>query len=223
MSLKIRTIIAFVFILFFIKIMDIRYLKTQESMNRIELTNCTLKNSHSICFMNKLFCHPGYSGRSCSNKQIPPNPWYTDDCPNLKELITFNIDMPIEMISKGEKCKSKAIRNGLTECAYLCFSHPDVGVAQIPVALWKIFQQNEASVWKGSTNRNDRGKEHLEGFDQYNSVPSNLGNFIEVGSGPFTQTQYLISRNFEKISLLDPGANNYIKTHLVVCTKITVY
>jgi hypothetical protein len=38
-----------------------------------------------------------------------------------------------------------------------------------------------------------------------------LGNFIEVGCGPFTQTQFLKKKNFEKISLLDPGIDYYLK------------
>lgn len=36
------------------------------------------------------------------------------------------------------------------------------------------------------------------------------GNYIEVGSGPYTQTQFIINKNFEKITLLDPGASEYV-------------
>lgn len=181
-------------------------------MRRIATKKCHVNNSHSTCFLNKLFCHPGYTGVDCSTRQIPANPWYTDDCPNLKESITFRIDMPIDMISKGKTCKNQEKINDLAECAYLCFSHPDIGVAQIPIVLWKLFQQNEAEVWHDmlfGNSSSDRGKEHLQGFDQYKSLPINLGNYIEVGSGPFTQTQFIIDRNFKKISLLDPGAEGY--------------
>lgn len=38
-----------------------------------------------------------------------------------------------------------------------------------------------------------------------------MGNYIEVGSGPFTQTQFIIDRNFKSISLLDPGIEGYLK------------
>ncbi len=37
-----------------------------------------------------------------------------------------------------------------------------------------------------------------------------MGNYIEVGSGPFTQTQFIINRNFKSISLLDPGIDAYL-------------
>ena len=37
-----------------------------------------------------------------------------------------------------------------------------------------------------------------------------MGNYVEVGSGPFTQTQFIIKRNFKTISLLDPGIPAYL-------------
>ena len=37
-----------------------------------------------------------------------------------------------------------------------------------------------------------------------------MGNYIEIGSGPFTQTQYIIDRKFDSISLLDPGIDAYL-------------
>ena len=44
-----------------------------------------------------------------------------------------------------------------------------------------------------------------------------MGNYIEVGSGPFTQTQFIINRKFNKISLLDPGIDGYL-TDVPGCT-----
>ncbi len=38
-----------------------------------------------------------------------------------------------------------------------------------------------------------------------------MGNYIEVGSGPFTQTQFIINRTFEHITLLDPGIEGYLR------------
>ena len=59
-------------------------------------TFCEPKNN-SVCFIGKRFCHPGYTGNMCDQKLIPANPWYTADCPNLKQDITFDIKMPLEM------------------------------------------------------------------------------------------------------------------------------
>jgi len=53
-------------------------------------------NKHSVCFIGKRFCHPGYTGELCDEKLVPANPWYTADCKNLKQDITFDIDMPLE-------------------------------------------------------------------------------------------------------------------------------
>lgn len=116
---KLFLFIVFVFIFcfcFHVKNSDKCFDEIREPMRRIATKKCHVNNSHSTCFLNKLFCHPGYTGVDCSTRQIPANPWYTDDCPNLKESITFRIDMPIDMISKGETCKNQEKINDLAEC-----------------------------------------------------------------------------------------------------------
>jgi SAM-dependent methyltransferase len=145
------------------------------------------------------------------------NPWYTDDCPNLNQAKTFDENMPTNMLSSGKNCPNDDTSKGASKCAYLCFSHEVTGVAQIPLSLWKIVQKNEFDVWKGSYGSSDRGGEHIEGFGQYASLPDNLGNYLEIGCGPYTQTQFIINHQFKSITLLDPGANNYIK-HTPGCT-----
>ena len=47
---------------------------------------------------------------------------------------------------------------------YLCFSHPDYGIAQIPTSVWEMVQKYEGWTWKVSKASHDRGDEHLEGF-----------------------------------------------------------
>ena len=128
-------------------------------------------NSHSVCFIGKRFCHPGYTGDDCNQKLVPANPWYSEDCPNLRQDITFDIDMPLEMFYTKDNCSTEEI-SGITGCANLCFSHPVSGVPQIPLVFWKQVQANEAKVWKGMGGGNDRIAEHLEGFDNYKTLPS---------------------------------------------------
>ncbi len=48
-------------------------------------------------------------------------------------------------------------------------------------------------------------------------IKDDLGNFIEIGCGPFTQTQSIIKRNFKQISLLDPGIDDYL-ANVPTCT-----
>lgn len=151
---------------------------------------------NGVLFLGKLFCYPGYTGDRCDKLLSPANPWYTRQCPNLEKKPTFDENMPSANDDPD---------------FYLCFSHPVYGVPQIPISLWKLVQNNEANIWKASNDKQDRGVEHLDGFSNYSSLPLSLGNYIEVGSGPFTQTQFIIERKFYKISLLEPGAETYMK------------
>ena len=173
---------------------------------------CNSDSENVVCFFGRRFCHPGYSGEFCTEKLQPANPWYTSDCPNLKEKRTFDVNFPLNMLSSGENCPNENKIKNLSKCAYLCFSHEITGVAQIPLNLWKLVQQNEFEVWKNSFGSNDRGAEHIEGFGNYIKLPKYLGNYLEIGCGPYTQTQFIINHEFESITLLDPGAENYIKS-----------
>jgi hypothetical protein len=78
-----------------------------------------LSNIHSVCFINKRFCHPGFTGQSCDIKLNPANPWYTSSCPNLNKEITYEINTSLSELSNGQDCKYET-RSGITGCAHLC-------------------------------------------------------------------------------------------------------
>ncbi len=137
--------------------------------NVVSSSSCQ-ENKHSVCFIGKRFCHPGYTGKYCSERLHPANPWYSKGCPNLKQEITFDIDMPLESFYTPDNCSSPEI-SGITGCANLCFSHPISGIPQIPMSFWKRVQQNENNVWAGMGGGSDRGGEHLEGFNNYAALP----------------------------------------------------
>ena len=134
---------------------------------------CTSENLHSVCFLGKRFCHPGYTGQECEIRLTPANPWYTAHCPNLEQDITYDVSTPLTGLSNGHKCNDKEL-SGITGCAHLCYSHPVSGVAQVPLAFWKQVQKNENLVWKGGNGGNDRGEEHLEGFNNYKDLPGDF-------------------------------------------------
>ena len=164
---------------------------------------CIENTLHSTCFLGKLFCHPGYFKEDCSLKKAPANPWYTEDCPNLKMEITYSKDMKFELISQGKKCPNESLMNGISKCAYLCFSHPSYGVAQVPLIYWKRMLKNEVEAWKFAEGVDDRGTEHQRNFNYYADLPENLGHFIEIGSGPYTQTQFIHkNKKFDSITFL---------------------
>lgn len=98
-----------------------------------------------------------------------------------------------------------------------CFYTDDGGVWLVSSSRWKLALETESSTWNGvdSTTNGDRVSEHMIDFDQYKSVGrdgTNLGTFIEVGAGPWTQSLPMIhARKFvvDKYVLLEPNAINY--------------
>ncbi|CAF0945751.1 unnamed protein product [Adineta ricciae] len=114
-----------------------------------------------------------------------------------------------ERISYQPKRKSCIDNNDDT-----CFIHPIYGIGQVPAKRWKAALKTERSVW--STQSNDRWNDHLAGFDHYKTLPNDLGEMIEMGCGPFTQTLSILRLpkkkvNITKLTLWDPNANDYIK------------
>jgi hypothetical protein len=59
----------------------------------------------------------------------------------------------------------------------------------------------------------DRLHEHMEGFYGYKIIPLKIQSIVEIGAGPFTQIQYLLtpSRSIKKITLIEPNALEYMK------------
>ena len=100
-------------------------------------------------------------------------------------------------------------------CAYLCYSHPLYGTPVIPKSLWVVAQTGERSVWKGAMGNSDRSPEHIEGFAGYSKLPEQLGDVIEVGSGPWTQTRSMLYTRPKSVvtsfTAVDPSANYYIE------------
>lgn len=93
----------------------------------------------------------------------------------------------------------------------------DGEIIKVPITRWNEAQFYEEKTWmlNGIQESDDRNYEHLERFENYNIVPfSNIGSFIELGCGPFTNTRLIIDRFSDgcNISLLDPLADKY-KNH----------
>jgi hypothetical protein len=63
--------------------------------------------------------------------------------------------------------------------------------------------KNEVEAWKFAEGVDDRGTEHQRNFNYYADLPENLGHFIEIGSGPYTQTQFIYkNKKFDSITFL---------------------
>lgn len=87
------------------------------------------------------------------------------------------------------------------------------GILSVDKDRWDAAQRFERQGWMKAWahDSDDRSSEHYQLFDQYKSVPINLGNILEVGCGPFTQTKTILSgRTANSITLQDPLINDYL-------------
>jgi len=91
------------------------------------------------------------------------------------------------------------------------------GIAVVPRERWLIANQLEASTWKGHQGTNDRADEHVASFGYYKAAHKveSFGKMIEIGCGPWTQSQFLIKSHpspiVTNVMLVDPNIVNYIK------------
>ncbi|CAF3213719.1 unnamed protein product, partial [Rotaria sp. Silwood2] len=69
-----------------------------------------------------------------------------------------------------------------------CFIHPLYGIGEVSVERWKKAASREGNFWVINVQHEDRWGDHLAGFDNYKLLPNELGNMVELGCGPFTQT-----------------------------------
>lgn len=120
---------------------------------QIEINSNDPVEYRSAYFFGKYFCYPGYYGEDCNIKYEPANPWYITDCPNLKKSITYDPEMKADMLSKEKYCSyTSSTSHDLNKCMILCFSHPHIGISQIPKYLWKIFLNNQIKHWIGKNH-----------------------------------------------------------------------
>lgn len=88
------------------------------------------------------------------------------------------------------------------------------GIRNVPEHRWLAAQEFERSLWMDVLPyaQSDRCEEHAAKFASYESIPNGLGDVLEVGCGPFTQTAYILGtkRTARSITLLDPLITHYI-------------
>jgi SAM-dependent methyltransferase len=141
-------------------------------------------NLHGENVLGRCFCLPGWTGVECETQDLAVLP-----CSNRDDK---------------------------------CFYTEEGGVFAISLSRWHMAQEAELAMWNGKAGKKagaagtgDRIDEHLKDFDNYVSVGAqgkNLGNFIEVGTGPWTQSLSMLkARGFtvDKYVIMEPGAINY--------------
>lgn len=148
-------------------------------------------NGHGSMLMDTCFCHVGYTTASnCTeHTPIPPCGPYDDRC----------------------------------------FFHPSYGVAIVSQERWKGAQAHEDATW-AEQRTSDRNDQHIVNFGSYAALvlqdaaagkirraadKTALGNMLEVGAGPFSQSLSIMEATGlrpQSITLLEPLAETYMKT-----------
>lgn len=93
------------------------------------------------------------------------------------------------------------------------YTDPHTGIIKVDEARWKQAQQFEEAGWTiyWSHSSSDRNHEHYGLFDEYKSLPQNLGKVLEIGCGPFTQASTILAtRKADSITLTDPLLDKYL-------------
>ena len=216
-------------------------LKTDTYTTTNTLIDSESFNERYTPFFGQKMCHPGYGPHnSCTERLHPSNPFYTADCPNLDfkkngDNTMWPLGDPRDEKSDDDNASISSFsiadlggRHGCDPpldtwnkpfiCAYLCYSHQQYGVAIVPKTIWYAAQEQEGAVWKtlGGAN-NDRAGEHIAAFNKYQDVTTRqLGDVIEVGSGPWTQSRFMfrtvpeVVPSVKSFTVYEPGADFYI-------------
>ena len=89
------------------------------------------------------------------------------------------------------------------------------GIIKVDSDRWLKAQEYERDTWMryATDASSDRDADHLSLFDNYDVLPYILGDILEIGCGPFTQTRVILrGREASSITLLDPLLDHY-KSH----------
>ncbi|VDI14797.1 Hypothetical predicted protein [Mytilus galloprovincialis] len=98
-----------------------------------------------------------------------------------------------------------------------CFYSKVTGTLSVSCERWHGAQSVEQVTWDQRETATDRNEAHAKSFNFYQSLPDNLGDIIEIGAGPFTQSQTILKdKNATSITLVEPMAFHYM-THVKRC------
>ncbi len=92
----------------------------------------------------------------------------------------------------------------------------DRGILRVDQERWQQAQAYERETWLryNLDAENDRNEMHQIGFGHYAMLPAALGDYIELGCGPFTNTRFIIrDRHLSSLTLLDPLIVEYERLH----------
>jgi SAM-dependent methyltransferase len=114
-------------------------------------------------------------------------------------------------------------------CGIFCYWQEDAGIIQVPKASWEKVSNIEYSIWKFQEKvvPDDRNSEHAEGLGAFAALPSDLGNYLEIGAGPYTQTNNILNVrkdvHIKNIYLAEPNIFRYLSLGNCVYKNGTIH
>lgn len=86
------------------------------------------------------------------------------------------------------------------------------GITRVDAARWQRAQEYERDTWLIHAREwdDDKNVAHAQKFDDYKALPDDLGDFIELGCGPFTNARVIFrTHTAQSATLLDPLIKDY--------------
>lgn len=73
----------------------------------------------------------------------------------------------------------------------------------------------EVSWWQSARGMPERNKQQIIAFDYFRALPNDLGDVLELGSGPYTKTRLILEQDEPKqtvksVTLVDPLLDEYL-------------
>ena len=163
---------------------------TQQNISLYTCSNTCGPNE--VCFLGKCFCLPGWSGAQC---RVPLRHGKINGalCPTFSSLEHVQRTRPWDFPS--DQCAVKF--NDPRSCAIHCFWQEDAGIVQVGSGVWEdVSAAEEAHHRAADSGRNDvfslpesqtRFGEFSHAFGGFKALPQDLGVFIEIGVGVYSQ------------------------------------
>lgn len=87
------------------------------------------------------------------------------------------------------------------------------GIVSVDAKRWTAAQEVERKTWFSFFPHftDDRSEEHQQRFNNYQALPMQCGDVLEIGCGPFTQSRSILNgRVINSLTLLDPLLAEYL-------------
>lgn len=173
------------------------------------------------CFLGKCFCLPGHAGPNCTERRVLGNLKDANLCPvwtgidQLKKQRSFQYPV--------EKCNVPPWTRNPSACSIFCYWQEDAGIVSTSPHLWEVVSDAEYhhhvqyavtdpdQLPEGQT----RWGEYSHGFGNFSALDNNnLGRYLEVGAGLYTQLYNIIKLKPwvmpTSIHLVEPNIFRYV-------------